>query len=46
VENIILKRFRIQSFPTMVLLDPEGKVHSRVERADLEDVLEEVLSKQ
>jgi thiol-disulfide isomerase/thioredoxin len=44
IEELIAKRFRVYSFPTLILLDREGKVVvSRLEAEDLKKKLEEIL---
>lgn len=47
VKELIDRRFRVGAFPTMFLLDPDGKFHSQIQFGDkkrLEEILEKELS--
>jgi DNA-binding beta-propeller fold protein YncE len=44
-EGIIWRRFRVNSWPTLVLIDPEGKVYGKISGEGVYNVLDEHIGK-
>jgi DNA-binding beta-propeller fold protein YncE len=44
-EGIIWRRFRVNSWPTLLLIDPEGKVYGKVSGEGVYDLLDEHIGK-